>query len=81
MGVCQSVCVWECESEPENPVAMSSFEVLVFADMTCGPILYLGTCNYVELEGMLKCNISARVYVCYNVWVQTQQPGFKLFLL
>lgn len=42
---------------------MNSFDVLVFIDMTQGPKLYLGTCNYVELGGMLKCNISC-VCVC-----------------
>lgn len=47
-----------------NPVAMSSFEVFVFTDMTHGPILHLGTCNYVELEGVLKYNISVCVCAC-----------------
>lgn len=54
-----------------NPVAMSSFEVFVFTDITHGPILHLGTCNYVELEGMLKYNISVCVcvHVCTHVCV------------
>lgn len=34
-------------------VGMNSFDVLIFTDMTQGPILYLGTCDYVELGEML----------------------------
>jgi len=38
---------------------VNSFDVLIFTDITPGPILYLGTCNYVELGGMLKYNMCA----------------------
>lgn len=54
-----------------------------------GLILYFGTCIDVDLEEMLKRNISlcARVCVCSRlcaclcVWIQIQQLGFGLFLL
>lgn len=57
-------CVREREREPGGHTdvssRMNSFDVLVFTDMALGPILYFGTCNHVELGGILEYNISVR---------------------
>lgn len=57
-------CVREREREPGGHTdvssRMNSFDVLVFTDMTLGPILYFGTCNHVELGGILEYNFSVR---------------------
>lgn len=56
-GVCVCVCkVLSCR-DPSGCSdvfsGMNSFDVLIFTDMTQGPILYLGTCDHVELGEML----------------------------
>ncbi len=51
-------------------------------DMTQGAILYVGTCNYVELEGFCVC-VHVCERACVFVSIQIQQTDFKhyLFLL